>query len=55
MTNDRPATAMDPGPPDDSTMDHARGQEATAGGLDLDPDEIIASGEHVIKAEHEEM
>jgi acetyl esterase len=38
MTNDRPATAMDPGPPDDSAMDHARGQEATAGGLDLDPD-----------------
>ncbi len=31
MTNDRPATAMRPGPPDDSAMDHARGQ-------DLDPD-----------------
>jgi acetyl esterase len=38
MTNDRAATAMGPGPPDDSAMDHARGQETSAGGLDLDPD-----------------
>jgi len=38
MTNDRPATAISAGPPDDSAMDHARGQEASAGGHDLDPD-----------------
>ncbi len=29
---------MGHGPPDDSAMDHARGQEPSAGGRDLDPD-----------------
>jgi acetyl esterase len=38
MTNVRPATATGSGPPDDSAMDHAPGQEASAGGRDLDPD-----------------